>query len=209
MSSTLAQLRARIQDDLLDSYVTDAQTNTAINRAIIHYQSKPVWFTQTSGTFATVADQQSYTTSDGLADDILQIDYMEYAQGSNLYKLRPTTFNNLQAFTSSSADNGQPFDFAWGVNKLWLYPIPDAAYTVTYYYRKKYDELSADGDNNDWTNNAEDLIEARATWWLHNRITKDKDEAQVAKAEEMEALKALHTKERMLQPANRLVPTSF
>lgn len=209
MSSTLAQMRARIQDDLLDTYVTDAQTDKAINRAIIHYQTKPFWFTQTSDTFATIADQQSYTTSDGLAADILKIDYMEYAIGSNLYRISPATFPMLQEYTTSSADNGQPFIFAWGVNKLWLYPIPDNAYTVTYYYRKKYDELSADSDNNDWTNNAEDLIEARATWWIHNRITKDKGEAQIAKAEEMEALKALHTKERMLLPAQSLIPTSF
>ena len=134
---------------------------------------------------------------------------MEYAIGTNLYRLRPTTFIHIQDNTTSSADNGQPFNFAWGVNKLWLYPIPDSAYTVTYYYRKSYTELSADGDNNDWTNNAEDLIEARATWWLHNRITKDKDEAQIAKAEEMEALRALHTKNRMLLPAQNVVATSF
>lgn len=209
MSSTLATMRARLADDFLDSLLSAAQINTAINRAIIHYQTEPFWFTQTSDTFSTVASQQSYTTADGVASDILSIDYVKILISGNNTNLRPTEFPELQRRTYNSSDLGQPSVFAWGLSKIWLYPIPDGAYTVTMYYRKSYSELSADADTNDWLTYAEDLIEARATLWLASRITKDRETMQVAMSDENMALSALRRKDRHLNPVTELKATGF
>src|SRR3972149_4580416 len=65
--TTYATMRARIAEELIDSAITTAHINNAIQQAIKHYERKPWWFNQKAGTFATVAAQELYTTSD-LAD---------------------------------------------------------------------------------------------------------------------------------------------
>ena len=191
--ATWDTLIARIADDLNRSDL-NTQIGVAINRAIAHYQSEETWFNQTTDTVTTVATQESYGTADGLASDIVQIDLVQCTDsGGNQYPLTPRTWSYLRTLQSDPTGlTGLPADWAWYQEKLYLYPTPDAAYTVTIWYIKSYADL-ATGESNDWTTEHEalDLIEARATWWVASRLLKDYERASAAKQEEGEALQRL------------------
>lgn len=205
--STLSEMRARIADDL-DRSDLSSQIDTAINRAIKHYRYKNFWFTQSSGSFVTVASQKAYGTGDGLPSDILEIDYVEISINDTDYRLSPRSYAYIEE-VDPSIYTGDPDDYAWYQNKMYLYPVPDASYTVTVSYSKSYDELATDAATNDFTTDAEELIEARARWWLYSRVIKDYDSSQVARADEADALLSLQAITEKLTTSKRLKPTNF
>jgi hypothetical protein len=74
---------------------------------------------------------------------------------------------------------------------LWLWPKPDAVYSLRLSYVQRLTTLSADGDNNGWTNYAEPLIRNRAKWDLFNNYLYVPSLAQAAKMQELDALTVL------------------
>lgn len=206
--STFSDMRSRIADDLNRSDLT-TQINKAINRAIEHYENNRFWFNETTGTFVTVANQQAYSTSDGLPSDIAEIDVVKITFSStDKPELTRRSYQWLQE-TDISAVTGRPSDYAWYKSNLYLYQIPNSIWTVTISYQKTYSALSGDSDTNDWTTDAEDLIEARARWWLYKRVIKDMEEAESAKLEELEALRALQAKTTKLISTGKIRATQF
>lgn len=204
--TTLANTRNRIADDLNRSDLT-SQINTAINRAIKHYEMTPFWFREEKATFATVAGQKIYTTSDGIPTDISEIVYAEVSDNNGTYQL---TQRSVDWVEINNPDDGQgvPTDFAFFENSIYLYPVPDAVRTVTLFYIERYAELSADADTNSWLTNAQDLIEARARYWLNLRVLLDEMGARGAKIEEEEALAALWAKHTLIKNET-IEPTRF
>ncbi len=207
--STLAQMRSRIADDLLRSDL-NTQIDKAINRAIEYYYKKEkFWFNQTTGTFATIASQEAYGTADGIPSDILEIDYMQIAfTTTNKPELIPRTYQDLKRRNEGNS-TGNPEDYAWYQNKIYLHLIPSTVWTVTVSYRKSYAAMTVDADTNDFTTNAEDLIEARASWWLYSRVLKDYDAATVAKQEEIDSLSALRARTEGITGTGEVYPTGF
>ncbi len=205
--STLSQMRSRIADDL-DRTDLSSQIDTAINRAIRYYASKEFWFNQTTGTFVTTASQKAYGTTDGLPSDIASVTYVEISINDTDYRLTPRTYAYIQEIDPSTYI-GDPDDYAWFENKMYLYPVPDASYTVTVSYAKSYVEMTTDGASNDFTTEAEDLIESRARWWINSRIIHDDDDALRSKALEMDALQSLYGRTENLVMSKRIKPTDF
>jgi hypothetical protein len=207
--ATLATMRSRISDDLLRTDI-DTQIDKAINRAIEYYEKELFWFNETTGTFTTVASQQAYSSSDaafiGLIAEIGLIRLT--LSSSNIYPLDLSSYGELLTkdtgnFTSS------PSEYAFYKKSIYLYPTPNDAWTVTVSYQKKYAELTLDADTNDFLTDAEDLIESRARWWLYSRIIKDMEQAQIARAEEVDALSALRTKTNKLTSTGHIYFTDF
>lgn len=197
--STFLQMKNRIADDVSDTTIATT-IGTAINRAQEHYESYRFFFNETNGTFPTVSGQESYGTADSVPATIAEIDVVTLtATSSNIYTLIQTSFEAIrQMNVGGSTATGYPTYYAYFQEKFWFHPVPNGAYTVTVYFKKTYTQLSADGDTNDWTEEAEDLIEARARWWIWKRIKRNHEEAGEAKLEEIEALKALESKSTML-----------
>jgi hypothetical protein len=197
--STFAQMKTRIADDIKRSDLT-TQIGVAINRAIEFYEKERFFFNETSGTFSTVANQESYGSADSIPSTIAEIDEVTLTQSStNIFPLDKTSFGSIRGLNSGgTTSTGVPLDYAYYMEKFWLSPIPNGIYTVTVYFKKNYAQLSADGDTNDFTEEAEDLIEARARWWLYKRVIRNKEEAAEAKFEEIEALASLQSKTTML-----------
>lgn len=205
--STLSQMRSRIADDL-DRSDLSTQIDKAINRAIKYYESYNFWFKETVGTFTTTPSKKSYSASDGIPSDIAQIHYMEVKIDDRDRRINPRTYAYIEDVDPSLYE-GYPSSYAWYQEEILLYPVPDETYTVTVSYVKTYSELSTDTDSNDFTTDAEDLIESRATWWVNSRVIKDYEAASVAKAEESEALAALRTKTEKLVMSKRIRPVEF
>lgn len=205
--SALSVVRARIADDLNRSDL-NTQIDKAINRAIEFYEKQRFWFNENTWTFVTVAGTESYTFSTASTTDLLEIDQVTLTRTStDIYPLDQITFQKLrQINTTGTTTRGAPSKFALYKSTWYLYPVPDAVYTVTIYGQKSYAAMTADADTNDFTTDAEDLIEARARWWLYANILKDVTQATVAKASEIEALQSLQAKTANIQSTGAIRP---
>jgi hypothetical protein len=206
--STFLQMQNNIADYLNRDDLT-TQIKRSINRAIEFYERKSFWFQETTGSFSTIANQQSYGTADGLPSDIKEIDIVTITLSStNKPELDRESYEDIIRL-DIAATGGQPYKYAWYQNKIWFYQKPNSIWTINLSYQKNYTALSADADTNDWTTEAEDLIEARACWWLNSRIIKNVDEAAVNKADETEALNALIEKTNQLIGTGIIKPTYY
>lgn len=192
--STLAQIRARVADDINRADL-NTQIDLAINRSIEYYYNlERFWFNETTTTLSLVANQESYDTADGLASDIAEIDYVNIVLSSTNYQpLIERPFQWIQDMNQGRS-TGDPTDYSWYQNKLYFYLIPNQVRTVNIFYKKTYSDLTLDADTNDYTTYAEDLIESRAGWWVYKRILKDFTAADQMKMMEMDALTTLRNR---------------
>lgn len=207
--STLATMRSRIADYVNRADI-NSQITTEINRAIEHYYNQEsFWFTETTGTFSTVASQESYGTADGLPSDIQDIYYASIVVTSTNYQELTQRSINWIEETNIGRATGTPSDWAWYQNKIYLYLIPNAVLTINLYYRKSYSALSADSDTNDFTTYAEDLIEAHASAAIYEGLLKDFDSADRSKLKAQTALMALRAISDAKKSTNSISATSF
>ena len=205
---TLSDLRTRIADDLKRSDL-NTQIDKAINRGIEHYSKKNAfWFNETNGDFTTVDGTERYIFSSISVSDIYEVHELTITRNStDIFPIQHMLFNELKWRNEAGTSyKSVPEAFTVYGSAFYFTPIPDASYTATVYYRKKYTVLSTDTDTNDFTSNAEDLIESRARWWIYNRILRRYDHATQAKAEELDALQALDAESSALLTARRLTP---
>lgn len=157
--TTYGVMKARIADEFINESITTAQIENAIKTAIRHYQRKPFWFNQKTGTFATVASQETYTTADNSdIPNIVRIDSLRSSFGNILKAIADQSIEEMQ----DRSVQGAPGFYSNYENKIRLYPIPDAVYTIYMRYICKLTELSADGDTNAWTNEGEELTRQTA-----------------------------------------------
>jgi polyhydroxyalkanoate synthesis regulator phasin len=157
--TTYSTMRTRIADEMVnDGDITSAQINYAIQDAIKQYERRPWWWNQKTDTMSTVASQEYYSSSD-LADipDIVQIVAATVTSGNLKSPLRAVDYLTIDDEQDGSVE-GEPRCFAVFKEQIRLYPIPEAVYTVTLSYIYRLTALSADGDSNAWTTDAEELI---------------------------------------------------
>lgn len=206
--TTLTNINARIADDLNRTDLS-AQITLAINRAIEHYERENFWFQDSTASFSTVASQQTYTSSDGIPTNIKEIDYAKVTVSGNDYELIPMNIGELNRMLVNTSGTSTPDYYALFDENIHMYPTPNGVYTITLYYKKKYAALSAGADENDWTTDAEDLIESRAEWWLYSRVIKSESKAMLAKQQEVEALQALRIKTERLHMSGTIRRNNF
>ena len=188
--STLGEMASNIADDINRNDL-QSQIERAINRAIFHYRKDRFWFNETTAVLATVADQQTYTSTDGFPSDLLKINVARlYRTSTDTYILTRQSYEWME-WVDPNLSVGPPDYYSVYNTSFYLYPIPDQAYNITLSYLKSYSELSGANDTNDFLSYAEDLIEARAEWWLYSRVLRDPEAAQVMKSAELEALSAI------------------
>lgn len=209
MSSTLSQMQARIADDINRSDL-NTQILVAINRAVEYYaKNNRFWFNETTGTFNTIASQFAYTSSNGIPTDIMELDLVKIAiTSTNNIILEPRTYKYLQ-FINIGNTTGAPFDYSYYKQSFYIYPIPNAVYTITVSYAKSYAALAAASDTNDFLTYAEDLIESRASWWIYKRILKNYEAANDSKQEESDSLLALMSETERMDSSGRVRPSTF
>lgn len=182
----LVGIRTSVATYILDRDDLDTEINKAINLAIGHYSKQQFFFNSDVSTFSTVASQESYSTSDSIPSDMTGIYDVRATYNSTKFELRRQDYKTIAELNSASS-TGLPTDYAFYGNKFYFYPIPDAAYTITVAHRKNYTDLSDDSDSNDFTTYAEELITARASWWVAHHVIHDSQISQNMKISEMEA----------------------
>jgi hypothetical protein len=210
--ATYLDMQTRIADEL-DRADLASQIRKAILSAVAFYAKKHFWFTESSFTFATVAGQRNYTSSDAAA--IATSPSIEILNGSffgTRVPLTKQTFEYIDSKTSQTTSRGEPEDWAYRAQQIWLYPVPDAAYTITAYHIPTLTALSSDSDSNAWTNDAEAMIRARAKWDLVKNVIRGPEmveEMTTLKGEELEEFVALINETASREATGSSRPTQF
>jgi hypothetical protein len=184
--ATLADMRSRIQDDIDDPNLA-SQIDAAIKRSIRYYSTQRFWFNTKTITFTTVSGTATYGTAQSFPSDVIDIDAVKATVSGNDFIMPRMTYQEFLELDTGNI-NGQPDTYAIYDESMYIFPTPDATYTISMSYHHEFDELASDADSNDFTNNVRDLIEARAEWDIYSRIIKDQESANVMKQMEFDLL---------------------
>lgn len=204
MSGDFGTLQNRIADEIARDDLT-AQIRDAIQSAIRLHEFERFWFNEAEATAPTVASQAAYA----VPSDFLEADALTLSVSGNRYPLCARTYDWIRSVAVAAAGRGRPSCWAYYADQLWLYPVPDGAYTLTLSYLKRLPPLALSGDSNAWMTHGEELIRARAKAALYANVIRDFDEAIAMKAVETEALANLRIKSAKKISTGRLAATAF
>lgn len=175
----------------------ESQIQSAILSAVDFYEREPFFFNTKTGTFSTVADQEYYSSSDFTdLPNMVRINAMTVTLGSVKLPVKPLDFTKIDDWQNGAVKT-VPRYFAYYKQNLRLYPIPDAAYTMTLAYVYKLTALSGSSDSNAWTTDAEELIRCHAKADLYENLLKEYDAADRMKARAAQIFASLKRETRM------------
>jgi hypothetical protein len=158
-SYTFAAIKTRIADELNRTDLT-AQIAKAVISAVEHYERERWWFEETIDATVSTTAAQNYVTN-SVISTMARIDKVQITVGSSKYTLFPISYDEW-ANQATSTTSGQPTEYTYYQDRLYLYPTPGATYTLTISGVQRLTTLSADGSNNGFTNYCEELIRQRA-----------------------------------------------
>ena len=197
--STLSGLKSRVAEDLARTDLTSQIVN-AVADAIYDYQERRFAFNQLREDFATVDGTEFYTSAE-LPDGIIKIDSIRAEVNGRRYQLEEWGYSKMERVASlATPTEGQPLAWAWYGEELRLYPVPDAAYTLTMSYHYRLDP-PADDASNAWTDEvkAGQLIRLSAARRIAREYLKDDAEASRFEVGEVLQLKRLQRAGRLLE----------
>lgn len=208
--ATLGAMKSRIASELdrsdLSSNIADAITD-----AIAEHERERFWFNESRDlTFATVAAQRIYTTADATwIPNVIEIDAMFVTVGGQNRPLDKMTASESEWLSDSSASSGAPFSWAYFDNSIYLYPLPDTAYTVRALAHYRLAALTDDSQSNAWTTEAEQLIRRSAKLLLALDVTQDGGDLAAFDPAAQRALASLRAETSRRKTIGRLTPTQF
>lgn len=216
--TTFATLKARIASELARSEAAFATfVSDAVLTAVQDYEAMRFHFNTARYRLNTVAGQESYTIPTDLrtpanaslaaGESMLEIDSARLRWQNTSDYLRAVSPEWIDLYTTT-ATRGQPTYYSRLVDEIRLCPIPDQVYEVYFYGLKRFPALSADGDTNPWTTDAEKLIRARAKKTLLREVLQDFEHAAAVDVTENEALMTLSRKMAAHQP-QRIMPWGY
>lgn len=211
--TTLGTLKARIAEDLdYEDGRIDTAIASAIEDAINFYQRQRFYFNQSRDvTFSTVAGQSSYSETDNAAIPYaVQIDMVHKTVSGVRTELRRKPFFDLETLYDTGALSGEPYDWAYYDRKLWLYPIPSAAYTIRILGLFRVDPPASDGETgNVWMTEMFEVIRCRAKIYLALHKLADEGLARTMTLAEQDALSRVKRETALREGTGLMRPTPF
>jgi hypothetical protein len=134
----------------------------AIQAAIRFYESERFWFLEGEATASTVASQQAYA----VPTDFLEGDALTLTNSDIRYMLKRRPWSWMRRWNIDTTVTAQPWNWSYYADQFYLWPVPDAVYTLTLSYLKRLATLSAYADTNAWMTHGEELIRERAKYDL-------------------------------------------
>lgn len=163
--ATFGQIQSAVSKRLLDpdnTAVSASDVASAVNDAIRYWKYKRFWFNEGY-------DQTTATPQDGvipLPDDFLvpstDNDGFNIEYSAMRYPLKKITQGQYDGIYLTNG-YGLPRLYARVGRDFVMYPLPDQAYDINSHYLKQYADLTASGDTNDFTDNADRLLTLWAT----------------------------------------------
>ena len=186
MTGTYGDMQTRIADELLTgATITTAQICLEIQSAITYYQREHWWFEEAQTTLTTTAGQttaNSFPPADWNENESFDLTYAGHP-----YPLESKSWAWYVAIggRDTTVGRGPPGRYVIYQQLMYLYPVPDATYSMLMSYTKKLTTLSAGTDTNAWMTEGEELIRFRARQAL--RINYASDDAAKLEAATMSA----------------------
>lgn len=162
--ATLAEIRVWVSKRLQDpnnTAVSASDVDGLINEALSYWENERFYFNEVTDTTTLAQGNPSIPIpADWLCPSVDDCFVIEYS--GIRYPLKKISEIMYNSFYLSNGV-GQPWYFAREANAEYqCYPIPDRDYTLRRFYIRSYDDLVADGDSNDFTNLATNLIKYTA-----------------------------------------------
>lgn len=197
-----------IQDNILGMLArSDTATKTevarAINRACEHYAGEQFWFNEARISFTCSTGATEYT----LSASVVAVLAVTVTRNGSTYAINPVSEQERLALDTQNLSGGPAWYSLYG-NKFIPYPSPSDTYTTEISCARKAPTISATSSSNVWTLHAEDLIEARAAYYVAAHWLRDMEAAQAFALAERNALDALRARESGRQ-SNNLMATKF
>lgn len=193
---TFGELKSRVAKEINRDDVDgcgDLDLTGILNQSIRYYASKRFWFNQKIGTTTTTASDSTVARPTGLRfEDVSADGWGAFITVSgDDRQMRKRSLLEIQCLRAGNTSENQPTDYADNGANWELYPTPNAVYTLT--APGVYDEtaITDDSTSTDWTNNAEDLITARARIILGRDWLFDESMEAAASRAEGDALRRL------------------
>lgn len=203
-STLQSNIAATLSRDNLTSEI-----QKAIKRAVSYYERKLFWFNRGEDSFiGSSTPKRAFTVSS--TNTFAGIEQVVINYNSARYELIHENLDTIKSYDSNNL-NGLPQRWAYDPNgRLITFDTNlNVTATVSYTFVKKMATLSAAGDENDFTTNAPDLIEARACWWLYLTKIKNKPAADAMKEEELDQLSCLNGETTSQVSSGKVTPTKF
>lgn len=197
MQSNIATFLRR--DDL------SSEIPIAIKRAIAHYSNEDWPWLQARTTASITTSSSTKTVT--IPSDFKSVVTLLVTVNSAKYELYQRTQKEIEELYYDESLTEIPLRYAIWDGNFYLYPIPDDTYVLTLDYYQELTELANSTDSNEWTTTAEELIEARACWWLANRVMRNMELANSFKEAELEAYQRLRANATLQISSGRLRPT--
>ena len=182
--ATYAKMKTRIVTEMVRSDLEDTlatQLTTHIARACEYFSDERFWFNAIVTTASTTASQQTVD----VPATVRRVDRVSI----------PAYSTNLEEYTLAAIDDNDveslPSRYAYHNDAIYLWPIPDAAYTLRIVGLSQINAPVDDTDENAWTDEAQDLIVARVKMTLYRDQFRDPEGAQMAMGAVQEALARL------------------
>lgn len=196
---TFSVMKTRIIDDMVRDDLTATQLGSAINDAIALQEGERYGFNEKRYTLLTVAAQEYYDlttptllTSAGAAvgtgETLLELDDITTTVSNRPYRLTPRTQQWMNEQQDSNYQ-GQPASYTLYGQQLRIFPVPDAAYTVSLsgLARLAPNPLSNDDDTNAWMTEGAGIIRGQAKLLLWRDILRDPEGMALARQQIIEA----------------------
>jgi len=180
--STRTIMLARIADEIDRTDLT-SQIANAVDTAITLHEGQRFWFNEVGGvSFVTVANTAYYSEP----ADLLELDAIRISYSGKTPPLKEKTWEWYRDHALDSS-SGVPWAFAQYEAKTWLFPTPNAVYTLYRDYLKKFSTTLV-ADTNAWYVEAEALIRAEAKRYLNVHVLRNQTEAAMMEREVSRAL---------------------
>lgn len=184
---TFGQIKQTVSRKLQNANLTSVSAlnvGDAINDAIRFWRYRPFWFNQASVQLTLASGVQVIS---GLPSDFL------FENPENGFVIPDVNcFYTLDKKPNFDFDNerfaqdvGRPYCYTYRRGQYEIYPMTDKSYSMNVYYTKDYTVLSADGDSNDFTNHADQLVvyEALSRLFGEDRMDAESGNNYASKAE--------------------------
>lgn len=181
-----------------------ATAKLAITRAIEHYEGNEFWFNESRITISCSSTVAEYT----LSASVVSVMKVTITRNGTTYPIEQISEQERLSFDTTTV-RGTPSWYSIYGGAFIPYPSPNDSYTANIACLKKPTTLSVTTDTNVFLTHAEQLIEARAGWWLSQFVFLDDAGAQQFKLLEANALDAVTTKSIDKQATGRITPTQF
>ncbi len=162
--TTFAQMKAFVSKRLQDpnnTAVSSADVGDLINQALSYWKNVRFWFNEITDTTTLAQSNPAVPLPvDWLVPSIDDCFVIEYS--GIRYPLKKVSESQYNAMYLSNGI-GQPWWYSKQASDNYqVYPIPDRDYTLRRFYLKDYDDFVADGDTNDFSDNAAFLLQYTA-----------------------------------------------